>query len=527
MNHKSLLTLMALLAGSAVFPRCADAQQPYFISDGRKVLIDTFNTGIQRMMDDIGIPGMSLAVIEDNKVVYHRNYGYKNIDTKEPVDQSTIFEAASLSKSYLVYSVFKLVEKGILDLDKPMYQYMPYPLLEHDQRYKRITPRMILCHSSGIENWMEYNIPDTLEIESDPGTKYVYSGEAYNYLSKVVALLLHESYEEYTKEIVLDPLGLKNSSLKFREMPAGSPHPYEPSDYALGHDILEKQTGKWFNTDAVPSSANNVTAGDYAKLIVAIFDHRHLSDKSIRTILGGRTVTRLNDDGKAYYFGCGFEVIFTGGDTIISHGGSNPGFKNMIFYSVKSKRGFVYLTNSDRGRLVASRLSAMTAGLYLHQYFGDFGDEQYPSLSNDLLSVYRKKDTLAMYAAIEKCRKEGMLTAKVMEDLGEELIHYNLPAGERVLEEGQQLFPESSRVYWLLGLSHMYMDDFDNAYAYYLKARDLKFNAAQIADDLKKSAVRMNEAAKRKALITRIGPDRKDTLQAEDYYAQHGIVQQA
>jgi CubicO group peptidase (beta-lactamase class C family) len=514
---------MLLLAWSALHPGPADAQR-YFISNGKKILTDTFDAGVTKMMTDIGIPAMSLAVIENNQVVYCRNYGYRSIVKKDNVDSATIFEAASLSKSYLVYTVFKLVEEGKLDLDKPMYQYMPYDLLEHDPRYKRITPRMILCHSSGIENWMSYNIPDTLEILSDPGTKYVYSGEAYNYLAKVVALLLHKSYEEYTKEIVLDPLGLKNSYVEFREMPAGSSHPYLPWDYATGHDILEKESGKWLNTDAVPSSANNVTAEDYARLIIATFDHRHLSDKSIQTILSGRTVTRRNDDGTAYYFGCGFEVIFSGDDTIISHGGSNPGFKNMIFYSVKSKRGFVYLTNSDRGRMVASRLSAMSADLNLHRYFADFGDEQYPSLSNDLLSVYRKQDTLAMYAAIEKCREEGKLTAKVLDDLGEELMHYNLPVGKRVLEESQRLFPDSNRIYWLLGAVSMYMDDYDKAYAYYLKARDMKFNADQIADDLKKSSAKMKEAARRRALIARIGPDEKDTVQAENYYAQHGIV---
>ena len=79
-------------------------------------------------MDDVGIPGLSFAVIDQNKVVYYNSFGYKYIEDgeKQTVDNETVFEACSLSKSFLVYAAHSMVDQGILDLDKPLHEYMKY-----------------------------------------------------------------------------------------------------------------------------------------------------------------------------------------------------------------------------------------------------------------------------------------------------------------------------------------------------------------------------------------------------------------
>jgi len=188
----------------------------------------------------------------------------------------------------------------MFDLDKPMYQYLPNSLLEHDQRYKLITPRMVLNHSSGLENWKANNNPDTLEIVSNPGEKYTYSGEAYNYLSKVIALILNKPYEQYLSEMELKPLHLKNSRIKFEKKKFLFFHYATPSDYATGHKWFGEEVKKVKNKKPIPSSYNNVTAEDYAHLVTTIFDRKHLSEKSIRDILNGTTVTAKKENGHEY-----------------------------------------------------------------------------------------------------------------------------------------------------------------------------------------------------------------------------------
>jgi len=518
---KKILSLLS----PALFPALLLAQsgrEGAFISNGRKVDIATFNAGVEKILQETDIPGLSLAVIEDNKIVFSNAYGYKKSDKKEKVDKNTLFEAASQSKSYLVYVVYQLVEEGRLDLDKPMYQYLPYEALEHDPRYKLITPRMILSHCSGIENWSSYNQVDTLEILYDPGTKFVYSGEGYNYLAKVVAGILHKDYDEYIEERVIRTLGLKNACLKFRE--DSTDHSLFPSDYAEGHDILARYTGSHLNRRTNPAFANHNTAEDYAKIVLAIFDHTHFSDRVYRDLLQPRIVTGLSKDGSAAaYYGPGFEVIYSGGDTLIGQGGSNPGFKNQLYYSVVHKRGFIYMTNGDRGRVLVTRLSQMTAGLPLKPYFNIFDEEQYPSVAGTFLDVYIRKDSLAMYDAIEKQRLAKKLDMEALNDLGETFLYYDQDIARRLLEENKMLYPQSPRVHFLLATLDMRMSRYDSAYQHYCRARDLKYNPAVVSDDLAKCQVKLDEAARRKPLLVRIGDNKGDTIEAENYNAMYGI----
>jgi CubicO group peptidase (beta-lactamase class C family) len=521
-SGNTAVQLLLLLSILVVSPVIVSAQKSdFFISNGRKVDIRTFDEGIEKMLDETGIPGVSLAIIEDNKIVYTNVYGYKKSDKKEKINSNTVFEAASQSKSYLVYVAYKLVDAGLLDLDKPMYQYLPHELLEHDARYKLITPRMILGHSSGIENWRSYNQVDTLEIIYQPGSKYLYSGEGYNYLARVIESILHKNYDQYIEEMVIKPLEMKNAYVKFAR--DTTQDKLFPSDYAGGHDILGRYSGSWLNMESIPACANHNTANDYAKLIIAIFGQKQLSDHSLKAILQPMAITRMNNDHSAFYYGAGFEVIYSGGDTIIAQGGSNPGFKNQLYYSVVHKKGFIYMSNADRGRVIATRLSEMTVGLQLKPYFTSFHDEQYPSVSNSLLSVYREKDSLAMYEAIENLNQQHKLEEDVLNNLGEEFIYYDKEVAKRLLQQNQKLYPQSPRVYWLLGTLAMRSNEYESAYKHYNRARDLKYNLGQVADDLAKCRARLAEAARRKPLLVKIHGASANTVEAENFNAMNGV----
>ena len=141
-------------------------------------------------MDTLNIPGLSIAVINDSKVVYHQTFGYANHEKKLPVTDKTIFERASLSKSIFAFFMMKFVEEGKIDLDKPLYEYLPYPDIAHDDRYKKIKGRMVLSHRSGFPNWRENEADRKLKIKFEPGTNYEYSGEGYQYLAMVLKNIL-------------------------------------------------------------------------------------------------------------------------------------------------------------------------------------------------------------------------------------------------------------------------------------------------------------------------------------------------
>ena len=136
---------------------------------------------VPALMKEGGVPGLSLAVIENGRVVYGNAFGVRSMDSNVPLNDKTVFAAASLSKPLFAFAVMMLVEEGKFDLDRPLNEYLEYKDLEHDPRYRRITARMVLSHTSGLPNWRN----GRLDFAQVPGERFVYSGEGFVYLQKV------------------------------------------------------------------------------------------------------------------------------------------------------------------------------------------------------------------------------------------------------------------------------------------------------------------------------------------------------
>lgn len=470
-------------------PAALNAQKTaYFKANGKKINIASFNAQVNQLMKDVGVPGLSLAVISDNRVVFFNTYGYKQLSNKTVADKETIFEACSLSKSFLVFATHRLVDEGKLDLDKPLYQYLAYAPLEHDPRYKLITARMVLSHSSGMENWKYENNPDSIDILGEPGKKFIYSGEGYQYLAKVVESIIQQPYSTYIRELVFDPLRLKRTFYQYEQGGA------YPSNYAVGHNNFGDEVEKLKNLKPIPASGVHTIAQDFATLVTALFNKKYLSAGRVRDIM--TPVVKLSDEYPLFY-GPGFEVMYAKGDTIISHGGNNPGFKNQMFYSTRKKCGIVYLSNGDLGKLMSNRLASLAVGLDVSPIFkGDFY-EQYPCHALDLFKTFREKNDTAMLAKLEELKartvgKIGMNTLNQLADMvasgGEMML------AKKLAEENIKLYPESAQAYYLLGQINLYQKEYRLAYNHLRKARDLKYNDDPGIDhDIKRCAEMIGE----------------------------------
>ena len=462
----------------------ATAQRSITVND-RKIRTDSLDNEVNTMLQATGVPGMSLAIFNDKKVLYFKTYGYRELDKKAKIDKKTVFEAASLTKSFLVFVAHQLVEEGKLDLDKPMYRYLPEPRLEHDPRYKKITPRMILSHSSGIENWQRFNNPDTLEILNDPGTQFVYSGEGYQYLAKVIEGILHQPYEVYIQERVLKPLRLKTAVTHYSK---GGTY---PKDIAIGYNSFGKSYAKWKNEDPVPASGGHVTAKDYATLVINMFNGKYISDTEAHVIY--KPVINI-DNTPNYYYGTGYEALYSEKDTIIFHGGSNDGFRSFICYSPVKKCGLVYFTNSDRGNLLAMRMNDITLGLPIATKFATDPIAQYPSNACILLKVYNESGPDEMLAKMKEleAQNNGKLDNLTFNEIGYMFFSSQLSESARkVFEEYHRIYPESPVPYYFLGRLQMDRGQYETAYQNLLKAKDLNFDFFPIDWDIENCARQM------------------------------------
>lgn len=520
-SSQMLLSKVLILVCSMACSTVNQAQTiASFKMSGQKIKAAKFDAEMSQMLKELGVPGVSLALLDQGRVVYEQAYGVKKASSSEKVDLGTVFEACSLSKSFLVFLVYKLVEEGKLDLHTPMYHYLePGPSLDYDPRYKSITPHMILSHSSGLEDWSGQNKPDSMEILNDPGKKFHYSSLGYNYLSAALEQILKKPYDEYMPEFVFKPLGFTHSFTRFSSDSTQAGNPESPANYASGHTPFEKELPKWKNYESVPSSAVSTSAGDYARLILYLTDAKHLSAESVKKII--TPVVPTGTDSSPYYYGTGFEIIMTKEDTIIGHGGSNYGFKAQMFYSVKNKRGFVFLTNSDLGKLITSRLNAISTRLDIEDYYKQFSVDQYPSQSVSLLKLYKQSGAAAMFERIELLKKKHLLQESNLSQLGKYFIDQDSSIARRLFVLNLDLFPTNAYTYLLLGDLNRKSDLLESALSCYTKAIDFGFKMWDIQPDIDACYRHIAERERRKKVVFEIVE--QALIQVEDFNTMSGI----
>jgi CubicO group peptidase (beta-lactamase class C family) len=165
-------------------------------------------------MDSAGIPGLAMAVLEDGEIAFSKGFGVRSVGDERPVDENTVFEAASLSKPVVAYIALEMVDEGLLDLDRPLVDYADIPELP-DARGKRITARMVLSHTTGLQN--ERIGDERLALAFDPGQGFRYSGEGFLLLQRVLESITGESLDSLSRRMVLDDLGMTRSGFVWRD----------------------------------------------------------------------------------------------------------------------------------------------------------------------------------------------------------------------------------------------------------------------------------------------------------------------
>lgn len=353
MNTKKLYILLIL---SIVVFSCKTNQKidaAIFIRSFNENLISKskMDTFIKHQMDSLNMPGLSIAFINDDRIVYHNALGYKNIETQERVGDSTIFDAASLSKTIFSFFTMKIVEEGLLDLDTPLYRYMEYPDIAYDERYKLITARMLLSHTSGFPNWRyldeqgNYDPNRKLTIEFQPGTKYQYSGEGYEYLAKVIAHIKgvkKNELQDLIKTAIFEPLAMEKSSFVWND--------YIEKHRADGHFRGEVNDGygtskKYPNFKA--SSSLQTDAKEYSYFLKALINNKILSKESHKELTKVQSIKKATKRSKEQKYGLGMVIEESEYGTNYSHGGDNVSHTSLYYFNKEKKVGYVFFTNSE------------------------------------------------------------------------------------------------------------------------------------------------------------------------------------
>jgi CubicO group peptidase (beta-lactamase class C family) len=315
---------------------------------------------IPKLMEATNTPGVSIAIIKDAKLYWRRGFGIKGRTSKKPVDNDTVFEAASMSKPVFAYAVMKLCEKGVIDLDTPLTKYTSKRFLEGDARLKLITARHVLSHTSGFQNWRSDEEP--LKIHFTPGEKYFYSGEGYSYLQSVVTEVTGQSIETYMKANLFVPFGMNSSGYIWNdifEQHAAQPHDPEGKPFDN-----HKRTAEVVARYAAAGDLHT-TPTDYARFLIEVInpqksDAFRLNKKSFQDMLRPQVKVSVNDE-YSISWGLGWRIAHTKNGDFISHGGDNPGFHCLAEASIEKQSGFVIMTNAESGVGLLNKLAPIVS----------------------------------------------------------------------------------------------------------------------------------------------------------------------
>jgi CubicO group peptidase (beta-lactamase class C family) len=309
------------------------------------------NTEIQKLLDENRIPALGIGVIKGGKLTEVKVFG--ELKRGETAPFNTIFNVASLTKPIVVMTALKLASAGKLNLDEPLDKYWIDPDIKNDARHKKLTVRLVLSHQTGFANWRWLNKSKKLEFAFDPGTKYQYSGEGFEYLRKALENKFKKPLEQLADELIFKPLEMRDTRFFWD---AGM----NEARFAVGYDAKGNAYKIYKNTKANAADDLLTTVEDYGKFLVSVMNGDGLSKEIFAEMTHHQVKTKENK-----YFGLGWEIYDLGsGEYALSHGGSDEGVQTIVFLLPKSKQGLIIFTNSDNGTNVYLKL----IGDYLKNY---------------------------------------------------------------------------------------------------------------------------------------------------------------
>ncbi len=334
---------------------------------------------IEALTRAANVHGLTVTIFNDAEPAYTRAFGVADLSAGKPLRTDTEIYGASLSKAVFSVLVMRLVEQGVLDLNKPLQEYVRTPLWENrgtswhedlsdlrsDPRYRRITARMSMSHTTGLPGWRWFEPDQKLRIHFEPGARYSYSGEGMTLLQIVIEKLTGKSLEQLMHEHVFGPYGMTMSSYTWQ--------PRFEADYAIGHASDGKLYPKDKDNAARAPSTLETTTDDYARFMTAVLRREGLSDSSwneiftpqvrirSRTQFGpGASETTSANDGIELSYGLGWGLQRTPHGWGAFKEGHGDGFQHYSIVYPEKKLGLLLMSNSDNAESIFGHLLALT-----------------------------------------------------------------------------------------------------------------------------------------------------------------------
>jgi CubicO group peptidase (beta-lactamase class C family) len=320
---------------------------------------------ISQKIDSIftSVPDFSGVVLlaDKGKTIYHKAFGFANVETKQKLDTTFIFELASVSKQFTAMLIAMLNEEGKLNYDDAVEKYLTVP-------YKGITIRHLLNHTSGLpdyqklmdENWDKSKVATNEDILIylrkfhppslfKPGEKYMYSNTGYVLLGSIIEKASGKDFVAFCRERIFQPINMSSTNIRTKREKDSI------SKFALGY-IYEPEKTRYVRADSFPASNYTIwlggrkgpgrissTTSDLLKWDRNLYTEKLVSKKTIDELF---SPAKLIDGSISNY---GFGWMLRSDSTlgkIVFHTGDNPGYKTEIIRYIDKDKTIIILCNN-------------------------------------------------------------------------------------------------------------------------------------------------------------------------------------
>jgi len=312
--------------------------------------IDAF---VRAQMQRHGLPGLALALVEGDQIVYMQGYGRADA-TGRPVTPQTPFLLASVSKPLTAAAVMQLVESGQVDLDAPVQRYVPDFRVAEADAASQITVRHLLLHTSGLPSTACDTRADaqtlaayvaelqSVSLDTPPGTRHSYCSGNYNLLGRLIETVSGQSFGDYMAQAVFAPLGMAQS---FTSEPAA-----QAAGLAQGYQWffgLQWPTHYPHNPSQLPSGSMFASAEDLGRFLIAQLNGGRYGNTQLLSAAGVAAMQVPGTErGAAGGYGFGWVIAPVGEVPAVWHDGVNANAHTLLLMQPAARRGVVLLTNS-------------------------------------------------------------------------------------------------------------------------------------------------------------------------------------
>lgn len=310
---------------------------------------------IEKLLEQHHIPSMAMGYVENGRISQLKAFGVQKDSI--PVSVNTIYKVASLTKPIAALIALKLVDQGLLDLDELLSNYHIDSDIKGHPYTKKLTARIVLSHQSGFPNWRYLNESNVLDFDFEPGTKFQYSGEGFEYLRLAIEKKLGQPFEQIADEILFTPLGMTDTHFYWSSA-------LDEERYAVEHDEYGEVVE--FEKHKTSSAAANLmtTSNDYSKFLVHIMEGAGLADGLYTEFLAVQVNEKSGIDRNL-----GMQLLrnLPNNEFALMHTGGDYGIKTIAIALPNSKRGLVLFFNSENGMVLWQKI--------ISEYFADVGEE--------------------------------------------------------------------------------------------------------------------------------------------------------